>query len=190
MDIENCTVFPQSYEMMKKDRENRGGGGVALCVRKDLRSIKVDAHLRSEFQEFLVASVMADKVEILVTVVYNLPKNNGKMTEYDIGTNNEGTVGLVKKVADIAVTRKCKLLIMGDFNYKEINWQELNPHGDHNSWRARFLDCVQKIFLYQQVLESSAARGSDTPSVLDLVFTQSDLEITNMNYLGRMTTVS
>lgn len=85
-------------------------------------------------------------------------------------------------MAKMAVSKGSRLLIVGDFNHKEIDWKELDPHGESDSWRAKFLDCVQGNFLHQHVLEPTRARGSDTPSTLDLVITQSELEVENLSY--------
>ena len=179
-DIESATVFPQGYEVIRRDRGERGGGGTALLVQQKLRPEEVKVSTESDFQEYLVVKLRVGAVEVLVTVVYNPPRNSERPEENN--TNNEGSTEIVKNMAKMAVSRGSRLLIVGDFNHKEIDWKELDPHGESDSWRAKFLDCVQGQFLHQHVLEPTRVRGSDTPSTLDLVITQSELEVENLSY--------
>ena len=113
--------------------------------------------MQSGFQEFLVRYVKARAVRIIVAVIYNPPRNTERPEDYEL--NNEGIIEILNKVAQMAIDKGSRLLVMGDFNHKEINWEKLDPQGDSQSWRARFLDCVQGNFLHQHVIEATRARG-------------------------------
>ena len=123
---------------------------------------------------------MTGKIIILVALIYNPPRCNSESDLY--ATNNQGTMEVISKVSQMAVNMGHRLLILGDFNHKDIDWKDLNPHGESRSWRAKFLSCIQENFLHQHVLEPTRARDNDTPSTLDLVFTQHALDIENLKY--------
>ena len=78
--------------------------------------------------------------------------------------------------------KKDRLLILGDFNHGKINWEELDPREREFSWRSKFLECTQENLLHQHITEPTRARGLDQPSILDLVFSLSELDIENLNY--------
>lgn len=60
-----------------------------------------------------------------------------------------------------------KVLIMGDFNYREIDWICLDPHGGSDTSRQNMFG----NFLYQYTIEHIRVKGSDTLSILVLIFT-------------------
>ena len=179
-DIEDATIFSRGYEVTRRERVGRNGGGIALLIREGLRSEEVSISVQSGFQEFLVRYIKTGTVGIIVAVIYNPPRNIERPEEYEL--NNEGIIDILNRVAQMAIDKGSRLLVMGDFNHREINWEKLDPQGDSQSWRARFLDCVQGNFLHQHVIEATRARGSDTPSILDLIITQSKLDVENMLY--------
>ena len=178
--VNNASVFPRGYEIIRQDRKSRGGGGIALLIRNNLRAEKINLSIESAFQEYLTVKVVTGRTSVLVTLIYNPPGKNGEAELNDV--NNQGTIEVVRDAAQLAVSKGYRLLILGDFNHKDIDWLDFNPHGDRGSWRAKFLNCIQENFLYQHVLEPTRARGNDTPSILDLVFTQSALDIENLVY--------
>ena len=62
------------------------------------------------------------------------------------------------------------LLICGDFNLKDITWHDYcRSCNNHNI--EPFLEKVDELFLFQHVTKLTRYRSSDTPSLLDLVFT-------------------
>lgn len=79
---------------------------------------------------------------------------------------------------------------MGDFDCKKIEWKNLDLHEERELWKNKFLECVEESFLHQYVMEYTRARGSDTPSILDLIFTYKSLEIKKtfgvMPYFGKV----
>ena len=178
--INNATVFPSGFNIIRRDRTGRGGGGIALLVNNSLGVEEVSIRVESGFQEHLTVKVVTEEINILVALIYNPPRGNGKSELYNI--NNQGTIEVVNRVSQIAVNKGYRLLILGDFNHKDIDWQELNPHGDRGTWRAKFMNCIQGNYLHQHIREPTRSRGNDTPSTLDLIFTQSALDIENLEY--------
>ena len=124
------TAIPQGYHMLRKEREG-GGGGIAIGVKEYLEWETIHITLASQFQEYLVAGVKVGKEEIIIAVIYNPPRNNDKPHDYEV--SNEGTIEVISKVARMAVERKNRLVIMGDFNHKDIDWEKMDPHGESHT---------------------------------------------------------
>ena len=142
--------------MFRKDRKSRGGG-VLLYIKENL--ISVDENCGEGTESIWVKVKLDSKKEICVGVCYRAP-----------ATNSEEEKKLIDTIAEIA-RKPC--VIMGDFNFPDINWdlQEAGPRGKD------FLEQIQDSFLIQKV--SSPTRGA---AILDLVLTTevnlvSDMEI-------------
>ena len=81
-----------------------------------------------------------------------------------------------------AVERKSTyLLICGDFNYREIDWE--NESSDEKyQHMSTFINTVQDCFLHQHVTEHTRFRLGEEPSLLDLIFTNEEGLIYNLEY--------
>ena len=67
------------------------------------------------------------------------------------------------------------VLCVGDFNYTKIDWDTYSS----SSWNTDdpnylFIECMHDCYWYQHVNEPIRGRGSDKPSVLDLVLSNEE----------------
>ena len=184
--VSNNILFPSGFQIFRQDRKDREGGGVVLAVRDEYYSTLMSIPLESTFSEYVVVKVIVGTEKLNVVVLYNPPRDHRRLENYN--RNNEGVIELINKITQISIDNDDRLLIMGDFNHKDINWDELDPRGDESSWSSKLLECTQENLLSQHVKEPTRARGSDQPSILDLIFTQYELDVENIVYqppLGR-----
>ena len=73
-----------------------------------------------------------------------------------------------------------KLLILGNFNFPTINWDNLStPHLSNHS-TSEFLAAAQDAFLFQCVHSPIHTRPNQKPTLTDLIFSQDGQTITNM----------
>nr|XP_053653652.1 uncharacterized protein LOC128703123 [Cherax quadricarinatus] len=91
-------------------------------------------------------------------------------------------IDTLAEVARRAHMGGAKLLVMGDFNHKEIDWENLEPHGGPETWRAKMMDVVLENLMHQHVRDTTRERGEDEPARLDLVFTMSSSDIEGIMY--------
>ena len=125
-------------------------------------------NLSSEFKDCLWLK-LSDKLEknsVTLGVIYRRDSNraylNGKMLD------------MIKEAS-----KDDKILLVGDFNYKNIDWINHTVNGTKYSEPTKFYDCIQDCYLQQHVHEYTRHRGKDKPSTLDLLFTnleQTELE--------------
>ena len=138
------------FTLFRRDRasEHRGGG-VLLYVRCEFNPIEVT--LSSQFVEQVWCSIqIKNGQELLIGVCYRSP--NAAIT----GPDND------QKLLDtLTEVYNRPLLLMGDFNYPDIDWST-SIGGSVTS--QRFVDGVEDGFLTQHVLD-----GTCNGAVLDLV---------------------
>ena len=70
------------------------------------------------------------------------------------------------------VQGRSKIILTGDFNCKDVDWENLECGGGHETWGPRFLDLMMENMLTQEVKEDTRYRGEDEPARLDLVLTR------------------
>ena len=75
-----------------------------------------------------------------------------------------------------------QLLLCGDLNYKDINWETHLVPGGRESDQVKFHDVCQDEYLYQHIQDFTRVRGYDEPSLLDLILTKNPLEIEKLHY--------
>ena len=76
------------------------------------------------------------------------------------------------------------LLILGDFDYRNIYWSMLStPHNKENC-ATKFLMVTQNCFLYQYVNNTTHVRPNQTPTLIDLIFISDNQAINNFSFLS------
>ena len=76
------------------------------------------------------------------------------------------------------------LLLAGDFNHPEINWREGISPRDPNHKATLFLEALRDAFLYQHVQNPTHYRHDQTANLLDLVFTNEEAMISEVQQLA------
>ena len=70
-------------------------------------------------------------------------------------------------------------------NYKNINWQSWSTISDNTqSKENKFIECLRDNFLFQHVNNPTRGRGSDTPHLLDLVITNIERMVTDIEHMS------
>ena len=66
------------------------------------------------------------------------------------------------------------MVIVGDFNFPEVDWnnEETSKNDEHKS--TKFLTCVQSNYLTQLVNTPTHYRGSQNPTLVDLILTNDE----------------
>ncbi|KAK3895087.1 hypothetical protein Pcinc_001182 [Petrolisthes cinctipes] len=81
-----------------------------------------------------------------------------------------------------------QILVCGDFNFDNIVWESNTVvAGSHGHGQAQhFLEAINDNFWTQNVEEWTHLRETENPSRLDLIFTKTDCEIDELEYLPTM----
>lgn len=154
------------YKVWRRDREGKRGGGVMVLLREDIKAEKVEVGKgRAELLKVRIST--GERRTRSVAVAYVPPKSNAwKDEEYKdmLKDTKEELERLMRENRD--------LILMGDFNCKEVEWESLETTGSPESWGAVLLELAMDNLMTQWVTEKTRYRGEDEPSRLDLVFTK------------------
>ena len=93
--------------------------------------------------------------------------------------NNEKLIQLIKHISSKNYTHKC---IVGDLNLRNINWLSLSTTCGENSTEVVFLEAVRDSYLYQHVEHATRRRGNDDPSLIDLIFTDEEMQVSDVSH--------
>ena len=149
-EIEDSEIHIEGYKCFRRDRKRHSkkkirGGGVLLYVREELGAYEIESE-ENKCEVILIGLKGYLREELKIGVCYRSPGAEGDEVE--------DLYKYIRKHADAAV------VIMGDFNYGDINWENMETKGDGSD----FIDLVQDCFLTQHVKEATRA-----DRILDLI---------------------
>lgn len=172
--VQECEIALDGYDLFHNlEKEGRG---VALFAKKTLKASLCE-HLVSNFEESIFVECQSGGEKLRVGVIYRSPSsgmiNNNKLNDL---------------ISEATSDNPDNLLILGDFNFKEIDW----PNGRANTLPGhpayKFLSTCKNVFLIQNQTEPTRYRDGQEPSLLDLVLTNRDdiiNEISTVAGLGK-----
>ena len=160
--------------MFCNDCSGSRGGGVLLYVHKSLMCspcVKFNAVKFEESLWYLIS--LSNKQTLLYGLVYRSPSS--------VETNNSKLLEALQIISQ--QYGHAQLLLMGDFNFPDINWVDTHCFSSPTSLSAKFLEVMQDSFLTQHVKEPTCHQLDQRPSVLDLIITLDPDSIMNLTHL-------
>ena len=173
VDIKDAELSIDGYSMYRMDRKVTGGGGVVLYIKENLRS-NIDNKIMSEqFEDSVWCSVKTNEKTLLIGVCYRSPQSS-----------KENNMKLLS-VMDKAVTQSgyYRILIMGDFNFKDIDYNNYSVNAGDSSEAFKFFNKTQDLYLIQNVTEATRKRSGTQESTVDYIFTDEQNLVDNLQYL-------
>ena len=115
------------------------GRGCVLYIKSNIPVSYTN--FNNTFQESVWCSInLIGSDKLLIGCVYRNPNSNAE--------NNQELLDLFLKVKDLNPSH---VLIMGDFNLREIHWKMNTSRTNETHFASQFLECVRGCFFYQQV---------------------------------------
>jgi len=145
-----------------------------LYVKDSLHSELCEDLTNFDFDESLWCKLESNngKGQLLVGACYRCPtsspENNAKLLELFESANNH--------------SHNSHILVMGDFNFPEINYNDSTVDAGPDSEANKFFLKTEDLYWIQCVTEPTRTRGTNKPSVLDYVFTDEENLIDYVNY--------
>ena len=107
---------------------------------------------------------------VSILAIYRSPNS----TEFD----NKSLYKYISKICDIVDKN---LIILGDFNFRNINWNNYSISGtSYSKSELEFLELILDNFLTQHINEVTRYRLGQVPSILDLIFSKDENLVTNV----------
>ena len=155
------------YNVISNNIDNDIGRGQLLYVKKSLPCKEV--YMKTEFREATFAEIKLQKNDrLLITLIYRSESDGEEMSAQ-----------LVKLVDEICSKGYSHILMLGDFNYRRIDWESMCSSV---LVETNFLNCIENNYLHQHIDEPTRWRGADKPSLLDLVLTNEENMISEIDY--------
>ena len=148
-----------------------GKRGVAILVKRRLNPAQL--FFCNPFEEAIWIKIQLKGNDHLVLgVVYRSPSSDG----------HQSTDHLCKLMKDVHATKPTHLVIIGDFNFKEIDWNLCMSKAPDSHYTHKFVCTVQDCFLTQHVLAPTHHMPNKTPSNLDLVLSSEEDMISELKH--------
>ena len=171
-DFKNIHINFDGYTCLS----NNVGRGVCLYIKDDYEIIERFTDVENIFSPSIYCKIKSKSNELfIIGVVYRSP--NSSSLEND---------QLIKQI------EKCfknhsgeRVVLVGDFNYPEINWSNESCNKPEGHPSSRFLNIVHTHFLTQFVDSPTHHRGLQTPTLIDLILSNDPHFITNTRAITR-----
>jgi hypothetical protein len=166
----------ENYELYRRveGTTERRDRGTYLYIHNTLESTTCDSLMDHDFQESVWCNIKLEKnCKMLVGCVYRSPTTSDE--------NNEKLLQLMRAASEVKADY---LVVMGDFNWKEIDWNTMTAKAGDEHITHKFIECIRDCFIHQHVDFPTRYREGNIPSTLDLVFTNEEQLISNITPLS------
>jgi len=157
------------YQMFRQDNTKEKKGGIIVYVKDDIlvgRNKDIN-NMSADFAESIWLELEKSGEKIMFGTVYRKGKSGA--------ANNKKLLEIMTKASRVYN----KIVICGDLNFPEIDWGSLQVKAGPLSAPAQFVDCVLDNYLTQHVSNNTRARGTDKPSLIDLIITENSQQLTD-----------
>ena len=165
-------VIP-NYTLHSSNLEKDIGRGMAVYSHVSIDKSMIEIRSDIQFEEICPLEFKLRGCDtLLFGSLYSSPT---KSTSSD--ANNKNLNELLKCLSHRENTHNC---LVGDLNYRNINWQTRTTSLSDKSLEAKFIESVRDSFLHQQIEKPTRRRGNDDPSTLDLILTNEEMQVPNV----------
>ena len=139
-------------------------------IRKDIdyKEINVD----SGFEELQVYNLLLTKGEVVIASTYRSPSST-----------HENYYNLNNFLRSIG-SHRFRYIVLGDMNYRDIDWQNISLNHDENSNEHQFIEMVKYSYLDQHIDRPTRVIKNKEPSLLHLMLADKTLEPTSIEYIS------
>ena len=141
-------------------------------IRKDIGY--KDMNDESGFEELQVHTLLLTKTKIVIASTYGSPSSTPE-NSYNL-YNFLGSIG----------SNLSRYIVLGDMNYRDIDWQYISTYHDENSKEHQFIEAVKDSYLDQHIDRPTRVTKNNEPSLLDLMLAEKTLDATSIEYISRL----
>jgi exonuclease III len=160
------------FELFTNIETEKDIRGIAVYIRNHITASQI--MLKTIAKENIWCELkLKDNDTLLLGCIYRSPTKN-----------NENTDNLCKLLIEAQEKKPSHVLIVGDFNYPEIDWENVHTNEPENHRSHTFIKTFQDLFLYQHTTEHTRYREGHNPSLLDLIITNEEGMVNKIQYLS------
>ena len=150
------------YQVLTSGFASQSCRGIVAYYKEELHISEVT--LCTPFKEALCIKLALTNKTMNLLSVYRSPNSSG--------ANNDLLIQLLEEF----ILLRGEHVIIGDFNFPDINWNTFSCNGSAEKIENKFLNFLNDSFLLQHVDEPTRRAANQTSSVLDLVITSGDIQ--------------
>lgn len=159
--VEESELQIENYEMFHNLQDE--GRGVVLFIRQKLKPSLCNDITNSFSEKIIVECMISEGKTLLISLIYrrqDLPVSNAEKLN-----------DLFEILAQRKATHK---VVIGDFNYPQIDWHTESSTVSNDHIASKFLKASKDSFFYQHQITPTRHRVGQRANTLDLVFTNSE----------------
>lgn len=145
------------------------GRGISVYVKDYLNSEIIEISVNFKVNIFVKVKLLSKKI-VLLGCIYRSPNSTNE--------NNENLLLLLEEVCGL---RRDILIIVGDFNYKEVDWVLKTVHTRETHAAYMIFEKINDLFLDQIVEQPTRYRQGEQENTLDWVLTDNYDTIINLS---------
>ena len=166
------------YLNFNPDECNLGASGIrGVCIYSKiaLNVIEVEFSIEGCRDHAWIEIPIGKGDSILCGCIYRTQSN-----DFDLNGCAQSTKGITDLIRT-AYQRNTNLLIAGDFNYKNIDWDnDYAPSGQKHI--LDFIEALQNCYLFQHVTEPTRYRDNERSNILDLILSSEEGMVQDLSY--------
>ena len=165
-----------NFDVTQSRLGESGQRGVCIYVKESISTVEVSLYASIAMEQLWVSMNLLHGDKLLIGCIYMSPS----------GSRHDGIAELCETLK-LACKNVSHVLVAGDFNVPHIDW--LNMHSDEppGHFSHDLIRCLQDCFMYQHVEYPTRYRHGQIPSMLDLILTNEEGMIQDMQYLPGLT---
>ena len=161
------------YTLHPVNLDSKTGRGIAVYAHKSLDKSIIQIKPAVSFEEACLLEVKLRGGDVLLFgCFYRSPTKSM--------TSDENNTKLNQLLQHLSLKKYSHKLFVGDFNFKLINWKTWTTPANEESMESTFLETVKDCFLHQHIDKATRRRGNDDPSLLDLVFSDEEMQVSDL----------
>ena len=159
-------IILDRFSVHRNDRSVIPGGGVAILIRKDITHLKLEVDVDLNNVQLCAITIILPETKVTIACIYRSP-----------GSTDLEDQELIAAL-DLLVQRSGKLYIVGDFNLPDINW--VTGSCIQGNVGDNYIRWMNARALYQHVTFDTRFRNGQMPSLLDLIISKSEQDVTSL----------
>ena len=161
------------YSIHPVNLETHIGRGLAIYTHSSIDQCVVQIESTLEFEEVCLLEIRLRGGDMMLFgCFYRSPTPSSTSDR-----NNENLNRLLCNISKKKYSHKC---FVGDFNFKDIDWANWTTFHDEGSKEATFIEAIRDCYLHQHNEQYSRRRGNDKPSLIDLIFTDEEMQVSEV----------
>jgi exonuclease III len=154
------------------ESESPGKRGIAMYVREQYKAqqVELNSEHRTAVESVWTEIKLQENDSLLIGTMYRSPNST---------KDNDEQINKVLK--DMSKNRS-HFLVVGDFNFPELDWIDGTSPPSVRHKATMFMDTVRDAFLHQHVVQPTHYRAEQNATLIDLILTNEESMVKNIEH--------